>query len=173
MMYYDAMYRAGDILTACDNELNVPTGYLGHSAIVIDNEHIIEAVVTFPYVQVGKIADFVRVHPKHAHYRPNSQPMGESAAQYAVAYFQQSMKNYEQGYIIPPFSFSQYIPLEDAWSSIYCSKLIWLSYYYGTGYSFYNDFFLFTPEDLDTVLQTDHNFKLLYKHPEFIFLVNS
>jgi len=166
-------YRAGDILTACDNELHVPTGYLGHSAIVVDGEHVVEAVITFPYVQLGRIDDFLRVHPKHAWYRPVRSQLGSAAAAYAVQYLRESEANYGRGVLVPPFSFSPRIPLQDPWASIYCSKLVWLSYYYGGGYPFYNDFFLFTPEDLDTVLSRDPNFQLLYKHPEFHFVIDT
>ncbi|HZG56649.1 hypothetical protein [Paenibacillus sp.] len=166
-------YRAGDILTACDNELNVPTGYLGHSAIVVDEEHIVEAVITYPYVQVGRVADFLRVHPKHAQYRPVDPAWGQAAARYAVWYVQQSDRNKASGVNVPPFSFSDAIPLQDPWTSIYCSKLVWLCYYYGVGYPFYNDFYLFSPEDLDAVLSKDPNFRLVYKHPEFQFFVNT
>jgi hypothetical protein len=172
-MVHEVTYQAGDILTACDNELNVPAGYLGHSAIVIDDQHIIEAVITYPYVQVGRIEDFLQVHPLHAHYRPMSPQMGQAAANYAAWYYQQSNHYKTMGVNTPPFSFSDRIPLQDPWTAIYCSKLVWLSYYYGVGYPFYNDFYLFTPEDLDTVLQQDPNFELVYKHPKFVFLVNS
>jgi len=166
-------YKAGDILTACDNELNVPTGYLGHSAIVVDEERIVEAVITYPYVQVARIEDFLRVHPKHAHYRPIAPELGQAAAKYAIWYYQQSNHNKSMGVVVPPFSFSNQIPLQDPWTSIYCSKLVWLSYYYGAGYPFYNDYYLFTPEDLDTVLSKDPNFRLMYKHPEFLFLIDT
>jgi len=166
-------YRAGDILTACDNELNVPTGYLGHSAIVVDETRIVEAVLTYPYIQMSTAASFEAVHPKHALYRPVSERMGEAAARFAVGYYEQSNAYKAAGMNIPPFSFSQQVPLQDPWASVYCSKLVWLSYYYGAGYEFFNDFFLFSPEDLDAVLSTDPNFRLLYKHPEFVFLLDS
>jgi hypothetical protein len=165
--------RAGDILTACDNELNVPSGYLGHSAMAIHDNVLIESVMLFPHIQLCSIDDFVRVHPKHAIYRPISPQLGEAAARYALWYMQAYQSNLQQGYNIPSFSFSPQFPLDDPWASIYCSKLIWLSYYYGAGYFLPNDHFLFSPEDLDTLLKRDPNFILLYKHPEFEFLVDT
>lgn len=166
-------YRAGDILTACDNELNVPTGYLGHAAMAVNEEYLIESVITYPYIQVAPISSHEQVHPKQAVYRPNSPELGQKAVDFAINYWRISNENKSKGINVPPFSFSPQIPLNDMWSSIYCSKLIWLSYYYGAGYAFYNDYFLFTPEDLDAVLSRDPNFTLLYKHPEFQFLVNT
>ncbi|WP_166244188.1 hypothetical protein [Paenibacillus turpanensis] len=166
-------FQPGDILVACDNELNVPTGILGHAAIVVSPTQIVEAVITYPYVQLSVIESFRRIHPKHAVYRPNTPKLGEAAAQFAVWYLQQSNAYKKQGYNVPPFSFSSAIPLQDAWTSTYCSKLVWLSYFYGAGISFYNDFYLFTPEDLDTGLKNDPQFTLLYKHPEFQFLINT
>ena len=166
-------FKPGDILTACDNELNVPTGYLGHSAIVVDPMHIVEAVILFPHVKMATIESFMEVHPKHAQYRPNSSLLGNHAAEYAMNYYRISSYNYARGINVPPFSFSPHYPLDDQWQSIYCSKLIWLSYHFGADYTFYNDFFLFTPEDLDTNLSKDPNFTLIYKHPEFMFLVDS
>lgn len=169
----ERIFLPGDILVACDNELNVPTGYLGHAAMVVDRDHIIESVILFPYVRISTIASFLQVHPKHVHYRPNIDGMGQSAVNYALSYYQISSYNYARGMMVPPFSFSPSIPLEDQWRSIYCSKLIWLSYRHGANYSFYNDFFLFTPEDLDANLRFDPCFDLIYGHPEFMFYVNS
>jgi hypothetical protein len=166
-------FVAGDILVACDNELHVPTGYLGHSAMCISPEYIIESVLTFPYVQIVPIEDFLLPHPKYAHYRPKSPQLGQLATRFALEYWQICQQNYARGIIIPPFSFSPSIPLADPWRSIYCSKLIWLSYYYGAGYTFFNDHFLFTPEDLDYILQRDSNFELIYKHPGFVFFIDT
>lgn len=169
----DRILLPGDVLTACDNELMVPTGFLGHSAIAVGPDEIVEAVVTFPFVRRAPASDFFNHHPKHAHYRPVPDWMAAGAAKYARMYQQASQDNYTRGVIIPPFSFSAKTPLEDPWSAIYCSKLVWLCYYYGAGYPLYNDFFLFTPEDLDTVLGADPNFTRVYKHPEFHFVLNT
>ncbi len=166
-------YRAGDILTACDNELNVPTGYLGHAAMAIDDQYLIEAVISYPYIQIAPISSFEQLHPKHAVYRPVSPELGKAAVTFAIHYLRMSNDYKSRGMNVPPFSFSSLIPLDDLWSSIYCSKLVWLSYRYGTGYAFYNDYFLFTPEDLDKTLGRDPNFTLLYKHPEFQFFVDT
>lgn len=166
-------YQAGDILVASDNELQVPTGYLGHSAIAIDDSRMVEAIIDYPYLRMAPIHDFTSSHRKIAVYRPKDPQMGRDAAQYALWYLGQSEANHEKGLMVPEFSFSQQIPLSDPWSSTYCSKLIWLAYYYGAGYMFPNDFFLFSPEDIDSVLSQDSHFQLLYKHPQFQFVVNS
>ncbi|HUC92322.1 MAG TPA: hypothetical protein VMS09_09865 [Paenibacillus sp.] len=165
--------RAGDILTACDNELAVPDGYLGHSAIAVDGDYIVEAVISFPYVQLARTVQFFRAHPKCAVYRPVNPAMGLSAARYAYQYYSFCDYNYKMGLSYPPFSFSSRIPLNDPWTSIYCSKLIWNSYYYGAGYALKNDFGLFTPEDLDTFLTSDPHFVRLYRHPAFMFHVDT
>jgi hypothetical protein len=134
---------------------------------------MIEAVITYPYIRLNSIDQFLNAHKKYALYRPRHEDMGRRAASYALQYYRISEMNRMHGILVPPFSFSPNIPLGDPWTSVYCSKLVWLSYYFGSHYAFYNDFFLFTPEDLDTDLQKDPNFMLLYKHPEFMFLVNS
>jgi hypothetical protein len=166
-------YMPGDILTACDNELNIAAGYLGHAAIVIDSSFIMESVIAFPHIQIVSIDNFLHIHPKHAHYRPRDPALGSAAVAFAMAYFQTARRNYSQGIYIPKFSFSDAIPLEDMWGSIYCSKLIWLSYKYGANYELHNDHYLFSPEDIDRALRDDMNFQLLYKHPEFLFLIDT
>lgn len=171
--YQQEGFQAGDILVACDNELNVPTGYLGHSALAINDQFMVEAVITYPYIQLMPIDTFLSVHPKHAVYRPADPRLGEAAARYAFWYYEQSEANRKQGLIIPPFSFSPNLPLSDPWISVYCSKLVWLSYYYGVGYLLKNDFFLFTPEDIEANLKNNPHFITVYKHPEFQFVVDT
>lgn len=78
-----------------------------------------------------------------------------------------------QGIICPPFSFNPAIPLWDLWTTVYCSKLIWLAYYYGAGMALPNDYFLFTPEDIDSNLSRANEFEVAYKHPEFEFLIDT
>ncbi|OUM93836.1 MAG: hypothetical protein A9Z00_02660 [Thermobacillus sp. ZCTH02-B1] len=165
--------RPGDVLTSCDNVLAVPAGFLGHSAIAVGPDQIVEAVMTFPFVRRGPAANFFAQHPKHAHYRPIPGWLANGAARFAADYHRACQANYARGLIIPPFSFSPVTPLEDPWSSIYCSKLVWLCFYYGAGYPLYNDYFLFTPEDLDSVLGSDPNFERVYRHPEFHFKIDT
>jgi len=167
------VYKAGDILTACDNELSIPDGILGHSAIVINKLQMIEAVVSPPYLQKASIHKFTKNHPKHAIYRPKNPAWGKAAAKFARSYLVQ--KNYykQLGIERPPFSFSPQLPLSDPWSSIYCSKLIWLCYHYGAGHTFNNDHFLFSPQDLDTLLRKDSNFKTLFRHRRFKFIIDT
>lgn len=170
---YVGRYQPGDILTACDNEMLIPSGYLGHSAIVVNEHYLVEAVTSIPYIRLVPIPNFTSVHPKHALFRPKDVSMGIKAAQWAISYYRFSEYNRMQGFLLPVFSFTSKVPLSDMFRSVYCSKLVWLSYFYGCGYSFYNDFFLFTPEDLFTVLSRDPTFILLYKHPEFLFHINT
>jgi cell wall-associated NlpC family hydrolase len=166
-------YRAGDILTSCDNVLNVPDGLLGHSAIVINQTQMIEAVINKPHIQIAKISTFLRHHPKHAVYRPKNKVWGEGAAGFAKAYL--ARKNYykRRGQEKPPFSFSPNEPLDDPFASVYCSKLVWLCYHFGADHSFPNDGFLFSPEDLDTLLRKDPNFITLYRHRNFKFIIDT
>jgi hypothetical protein len=166
-------YRAGDILTACDNELQVPDGLLGHSAIAINGTYMIEAVINKPHIQIARISKFQRNHPKHAVYRPKKKVWGEGAAAFAKAYL--ARRNYykRRGREKPPFSFSPQKPLSDPFVSVYCSKLVWLCYHYGSDYTLRNDGFLFSPEDLDSLLRKDRNFSTLYRHPNFKFLIDT
>ncbi|MFD2611854.1 hypothetical protein [Paenibacillus gansuensis] len=163
----------GDILTACDNELNVPTGYLGHSAIAVDERHIVEAVISYPYIQLASKESFFSPHPLCAVYRPKDPSWGTAAARCAYDYFLKSREHLQKGTVLPPFSFDLNVALDDPWTSVYCSKLVWLSYHFGVGYTLPNDFGLFTPEDLDYNLSRDPNFILVYKHPGFQFLIDS
>ncbi len=166
-------YRAGDILTACDNELAIPDGILGHSAIVINKSQMIEAVISRPHMQTASISKFVKNHPKHAIYRPKESSLGKAAAAYARSYLDQRNNYLRYGLERPSFSFSTDTVLHDPWSTIYCSKLVWLCYHHGAGYTFPNDHFLFTPEDLDTHLKKDSKFIMLYRHRKFNFLIDT
>jgi hypothetical protein len=164
-------YRAGDILIACDNVIK-PRGYMGHAAIVVDRDFTVEAVSIRPIIRKIPNSRFVCRHPVHAHYRPLSVSMGLKAARYAERYLQHYEDNLENGLKKPAFALFHPSPLDDPWKYIYCSKLVWLSYYYGAGYAFSNDFLWFSPEDLHTVLERDPHFVTVYKHPRFRFVVN-
>lgn len=170
---FEGGVKPGDILVACDNEIAVPTGYLGHSALVVNDKYIMEAVVVYPYIRVVPINNFLKNHPKHAIFRPVQPSVGNKVVQWALQYYKMCKRNWAQGIIKPPFSFSPQIPLNDPWSSIYCSKLIWLSYGYGAGIKIKNDHFLFSPEDLHTVLKNHPQFRMLYEHPNFVFHLDS
>ncbi|WP_102347516.1 hypothetical protein [Bacillus sp. Marseille-P3661] len=166
-------YKAGDILIAADNVNGFPPGYMGHSAIVIDPENIIEVVSISPIVRKGTISSFTNYHPRHAQFRPKSAKMGEGAAEYAINYlnnFNHASQNPNEK--VPIFNFSLSTALSDEWQYIYCSKLIWLSYYYGASYQFKNDHLWFAPEDLYTLLKDNPDFELVYIHPEFIFKID-
>ncbi|PLS18772.1 hypothetical protein CVD28_05155 [Bacillus sp. M6-12] len=161
------------MLVASDNVNGFPPGYMGHSAIVVDDSHVVEAIIIRPYIKKDTIEQFTAAHPLYAHYRPKSDEMGKGAANFALSYFAAFQDNAAKGKKNPVFSFTAKTPLDDLWESIYCSKLIWLSYYYGGHYKFYNDYFLFSPEDLETGLSQDENFTLIYKHHDFAFHLNT
>jgi len=166
-------YQAGDILVASDNVARIPRGYMGHSSLMISQKELIEATDSVPYIRVLPIEKFQHDHPIHAQYRPKSAEMGHRAAYCALDYLQKYVQSMRQGTHRPPFSFTTDIPLHDPWSSVYCSKLVWLCYYYGANYAFPNDFFLFTPQDLDAHLQQDPHFTLIYKHPQHLFRLDT
>ncbi len=160
-------------MVACDNVNDLPTGYMGHSAIVVDSTHIIEALPGIPSIRKSKITEFLKDHPRHVQYRPNDKKVGKNAAQWARKYRQQHRKNLKQGVQKPVFTFFSMSPLDDSKKAIYCSKLVWLSYFYGAKHRFPNDFLWFSPEDLATRLSKDSAFKLVHKHPEFRFKLNT
>ncbi len=166
-------FQSGDILVACDNVLYVPSGYVGHSSIAVDDAHMVEAVLTFPYIRLAPINQFFSEHRKMAVFRARSRRAGEAASAYARTYCAQATRNYEQGMFVPPFSFTPSVPLSDPWSSVYCSKLVWLSYYYGAGIPLPNDFFLFTPEDIAAAAETGTELDIVYMHTEFQFVLDT
>jgi uncharacterized protein YycO len=168
----DRNYKPGDILIGCDNLNGLPYGYMGHVALVVDEEMVIEAVMTNPIIRKVPIKRFIENHPNHAHYRPISKEIGEKAADYAFAYLKKFEENKKNDISSPIFYFTIQTPLTDEWTYIYCSKLIWLSYYYGANYEFSNDHLWFAPEDLYANLVNNKDFELVYKHPNFIFYIN-
>ncbi|MBP1935077.1 hypothetical protein [Ammoniphilus resinae] len=170
---YARDFRAGDILVASNNVDEKMTGYMGHSAIVVSPDQLIECPGGHPAMEQDTIQQFLEYHPHHAHYRPRLAEMGQRAAAFALNYLSQYRRNLKNGIEQPIFSFSLNVPLEDPWTAIYCSKLIWLSYFYGANYKFINDFLWFSPEDLHHNLKDNEHFELLYQHPEFGFLINT
>ncbi|WP_188206802.1 C40 family peptidase [Alkalibacillus aidingensis] len=169
----ERVFKPGDILVACDNAWEeMPPGYMGHSAIVVDEKHTVEANVSDPEVRMELIEDFIDIHPMYMHIRCKNQEAAQKASNYAVNYLRIYNGCKEQDLPVPPFSFSPYVPLDDPWSAIYCSKLVWLSYYYGAGIKIENDHFLFAPEDIATKLENDPRFEVLYKHKDFEFKID-
>jgi hypothetical protein len=168
----DPNYRAGDILVACDNLNGLPYGYMGHSALVVDESNIVEGVVTNPIIRKVPVDNFLSNHKLYAHFRPKNKEMGENAARYALSYLEQFNENKKNGISKPVFLFTVNTPLNDEWNYIYCSKLIWLSYYYGAGYMFPNDHLWFAPEDLYTILKSNPDFEVMYIHPDFVFYLD-
>jgi hypothetical protein len=165
-------YKPGDILVGCDNINGLPVGYMGHAALVVDEEHIIEAVMTDPIVRKVPIENFKRNHPNHAHFRPTSEKVGNDVSQYAEKYLKTFQENKQNGIAQPIFYFTVKTPLDDEWTYIYCSKLVWLSYYYGANYSFHNDHLWFSPEDLYANMKDNPDFELIYIHPNYGFHID-
>jgi len=166
-------FRPGDILVACDNMNGLPPGYMGHAAIAVDASHLVEATTSMPQIRMDTIQQYLSSHPLHVQYRPVSAEQGKRAAKCAMDYVARYQQHLQQGLLKPEFSFFTQSPLDDPWEAIYCSKLVWLCYYYCGNHRFSNDFLLFTPEDLSTQLEQDRAFTLVYRHPQFGFKVDT
>lgn len=162
-------FRAGDILVACDNTFGIPHGYMGHVALTLDAEALIEAVAFFPSIKKDNIQQFLKQHPNHAQYRPINEENGKIASNWAYEYYRIHQENIKKGSVVPMFSILAPVPLSDPWGSVYCSKLVWLSYYYGASIEFEHNKGIFSPAALDKCLSKDPNFHQVYKHPEFKF----
>jgi hypothetical protein len=166
-------FQPGDILVTSDNSVRLPRGYVGHAAIAVDPGHVVEATAKMPQIRITPLDLLLRLHPLHAQYRPKSAEMGRRAAYCALDYLAKYNRYLQQGKRQPVYSLLPSGSLEDPWGTIYCSKLVWLCYYYGAGYRFENDFLLFSPEDLATQLAKDSNFALIYMHPAFSFKLDT
>lgn len=165
-------FRSGDLLIGCDNTFGIPHGYLGHTAIVIDEDSLVEAVAFFPAIRVDTIDQFLKEHPNHAQYRSKNVSIGKAAADWALNYHKTYRENIKNGIYRPLFSAVASVPLEDPWGSVYCSKLLWLSYYYGANIAFENDFGIFAPEDFERCLANNPDFECVYKHPLYEFKID-
>ncbi|MGP4071179.1 hypothetical protein ACTWQB_01330 [Piscibacillus sp. B03] len=166
-------FLPGDILVACDNFGDFPPpGYMGHSALVLDQRNIIEATTSMPQIRQATIREFIDIHPNYMHLRCRDYNVANQATEFAYEYLHMYNSSLKKGEDVPPFSLSPLVPLNDPYNSIYCSKLVWLCYYYGAGVDLNNDFFLYSPEDLST-LENDDRFEVIYKHPEFDFKLNT
>ncbi|WP_153463801.1 hypothetical protein [Sediminibacillus terrae] len=163
-------FQPGDILVASDNLDEIKTGYVGHSALVVDQENVIESPGLHPAIRKAPIHQFLTKHPVHGHFRPKASEDGKAAAEYAEGYLNEFK---EKGQQAPVFSFNLSSSLDDPWEYIYCSKLIWLSYYYGADYKLENDFLWFSPEDLYNNLKENGDFQTVYQHPDVKFILNT
>ncbi|MDC3416881.1 hypothetical protein [Aquibacillus salsiterrae] len=166
-------FKSGDILVASDNVNESLTGYIGHSAIVVSDDQLIESPGGDPAIRKASIQQFLEKHPRHAQFRPKSAKLGKAAAQYAEEYLQEYKARVEKGEKKPVFSYTLSQSLEDPWEYIYCSKLVWLSYYKGADYKLENDYLWFSPEDLYTNLKDNKDFKKIYEHENVDFVVNT
>ncbi|QTN01043.1 hypothetical protein ERJ70_18155 [Sediminibacillus dalangtanensis] len=166
----DRDFQPGDILVASDNLDEIKTGYVGHSALVVDKESVIESPGLHPAIRKASIQQFLTKHPVHGHFRPKASEAGKAAAKYAEGYLNEFK---EKGQQAPVFSFNLSSSLDDPWEYIYCSKLIWLSYYYGADYKLENDFLWFSPEDLYNNLKENDDFTTVYQHPDVKFILNT
>ncbi|MFC4320431.1 hypothetical protein [Litchfieldia salsa] len=161
-------YKPGDILVACDNVNGLPYGYMGHSVIAVDSTHGIEAIPIHPIIRKVSITSFKNDHPKHVVIRPNSSDVGKKAAEYAKKYLDDYNK---EGTKKPKFKFTLSEPLDEN-EFIYCSKLVWMAYYFGAGIEFKNDHLWFAPEDLYTKSLDHPDFEIVESHPDFAFKVD-
>ncbi|MGP4039341.1 hypothetical protein ACTWP4_05430 [Gracilibacillus sp. D59] len=166
-------YQAGDILVASDNVKAELTGYMGHSALVINENELIESPGLEPAIVREPIRQFLDKHPIHAQFRPIQSGLGEKAAQYAMNYYQEYNSNLEKGVHKPTFSFNLSQKLDDPWENIYCSKLVWICYHFGAKYTFENDHLWFSPEDLYHQLLENQDFELVYQHQDVKFLIDT
>ncbi|KAB8137616.1 hypothetical protein F9U64_08865 [Gracilibacillus oryzae] len=166
-------YQPGDILVASDNIKEELSGYMGHSALVVDNENVIEATGGHPAIVKDTIRQFKQKHPIHAQLRPKNKDVGQKAAEFAIEYLSKYKENLSKDLKKPVFSFQLSQELEDLWEYTYCSKLIWACYHYGAGYTFKNDHLWFSPEDLYNQLIDNKDFELVYQHPDVKFLLNT
>lgn len=162
-------YLPGDILVASDNVNEKLTGFVGHSAIVINQNELIESPGGTPAIVKDTIEQFKMKHPEHAHFRPVSSEMGEKAADYAINYEKEYKKNLDEGNPSPKYSYLSTQDLTDPWEYIYCSKLVWLAYYYGADYEIENDFLWMSPEDLYTQLSKNEDFEKLNENENMNF----
>ncbi|WP_163580258.1 hypothetical protein [Gracilibacillus saliphilus] len=166
-------YQAGDILVASDNVKAELTGYMGHSALAINQNELIESPGLEPAIVRKSIQQFLDKHPVHAQFRPVKTELGEKAAQYAIDYYQEYKSNLEKGIHKPTFSFDLSQKLDEPWEKIYCSKLVWLCYHFGADYTFENDHLWFSPEDLYHQLLENQDFELVYQHQDVKFLIDT
>ncbi|WP_163971104.1 hypothetical protein [Oceanobacillus halotolerans] len=166
-------FKPGDILVASDNVNKDLTGYIGHSALVVDESNLIEAPGGHPAIQKDTIHQFLEKHPHHAQFRPKSSEIGEAAVGYAEKYLTEYKEKLDNGEEKPLFSMTLDQSLKDPWKYIYCSKLVWLSYFHGADYKMENDYLWFSPEDLFTHLQENDDFEKVYQHEKVDFKVNT
>ncbi|WP_222599377.1 C40 family peptidase [Aquibacillus kalidii] len=166
-------FKAGDILVASDNVNEIMTGYMGHSAIVVDENNLIESPGGYPAIRKDSVQQFLEKHPQHAQFRPKSKEQGEAAASYAKEYLASYKKKVENGTKKPVFSFNLSQSLQDPWEYIYCSKLVWLAYYNGADYKFSNDHLWFSPEDLYSILKDNKDFEKVYEHKDVKFQLDT
>lgn len=164
-------YKPGDILVASDNSKGVPPGYIGHAAILINKEQILESDIGQESIAVNPVAKFFEEHDWYAHYRPKDEAMGIAAVDWGLKYYRKYKKNIAKGKSIPVFSYIPASKFKDTQTTIYCSKLVWFCYYYGAGYEFERRGIWFPPQKLDDELKKDGNFELVYKHPDHSYKI--
>ncbi|SHM70146.1 hypothetical protein [Gracilibacillus kekensis] len=165
-------FQAGDILVASDNVKSELTGYMGHTALVINESELIESPGSEPAIVKEPIQQFMDKHPVHAQFRSVNDDIGKNAARYATDYFEKYQYNLKEGLSKPSFSFNLSQSLDDPWDKIYCSKLIWICYHFGANYTFENDHLWFSPEDLYHQLIENKDFEMIYQHEDVKFLID-
>ena len=166
-------HQPGDVLVASDNVNEKLTGIFGHAAIVVGEDRLIETPGGEPAIVKDSISQFKRKHPKHAVFRPLSDQLAKDAAGYAENYYREYRKKWAAGDRRPVYSVTLTQDLTDPWEYIYCSKLVWLCYYYGAGYEIENDMLWLSPEDLYTQLSKSGDFQTIYENEGVNFIINS
>ncbi|MCD8510515.1 MAG: hypothetical protein LRY73_12015 [Bacillus sp. (in: Bacteria)] len=155
-------FKTGDILVASDNKKGIPDGYMGHAAIMVDNERVLESDYQEDSIAINPISKFWKDHEWYALYRPVNEEMGRLAVQWGLSYHEQYQAKVKKGVHKPVFSF---LPskLTDLWTTIYCTKLVWLCYYHGANYKFSHEGLWLSPYQLDSQLKKDKNFNLILR----------
>jgi hypothetical protein len=169
----DREFMPGDILVASDNVKEELSGYMGHSAIVVDGQYLVEASGGHPAISKDTIQQFLTKHPIHAQFRPKEVAIGKKTADFANSYHKKYMDNLKNDIKKPVFSFQLSQDLDNIWEYIYCSKLVWACYHYGADVTFENDHLWFSPEDLHEQLVNHELFETVYTHPNVKFLINT
>ncbi|MDG5788439.1 hypothetical protein QA612_13200 [Evansella sp. AB-P1] len=164
-------FKCGDIIVASDNKKGIPDGYMGHSALVIDDSRILESNNRVESISITPISHFYDDHQWYALFRPKNDKLGYEAVKWGLSYHKKYKEKLEKGVNRPKFSFLPSKDLKDLWTTIYCSKLIWLCYFFGANHPFKQQGLWFSPQNLNDELKNDDQFKLIYKHPKHSFKI--
>lgn len=156
-------FRPGDVFISSDNQLQWMSGIIGHAGIVINDTYLIESRGGRPAIVKDVISRFELRHTDYAVFRPKNQAIGEAAAKYAEEYHKQYQKNIMEEIFEPEYSINPTQDLLDPWTFIYCSKLVWLAFYYGATYEIKHGQFWISPRNLYVELSESSDFEKIYE----------